>query len=264
MTQSSAPRILYVEDNQDISEYIRLLLTAAGYEVTLAGKLVEGLRLTKTRNFDLFLLDNFLPDGSGIELCRLIRTFDVTTPIVLYSSITDDTTKEAAFTAGAQRYIGKQESLENLEQTISQLIKAQLQLKTGVGASVEQNVVEVSQKEFDQLVQRYNSDFRFLLMRASLGQYDCLLTSFLVLKDLYGAISKLHEVSRLELRVIPYPISLRPSNIMFQDLGFTEQDVDGINGFLQSIRDTQGREFEELLDEGLPILCGPRLVPLAY
>jgi hypothetical protein len=121
----------------------------------------------------------------------------------------------------------------------------------------------VTQSEFDHLVKRYNADFRFLLMRASIGQYECLLTSFLVLKDLYGAIMKLHKVSKLELHVIPFPISLRASDVLLNDLGFRQEGIDSINGFLNSIKETQGREFEELLEEGLPVLCGSRPAPLS-
>jgi hypothetical protein len=78
------------------------------------------------------------------------------------------------------------------------------------------------------------------------------------LKDLYGAIMKLHEVSKLEFRVIPYPLTLRGSDELFAELGFTRADIENINGFLKSIRETQGREFEALLEEGLPVLCGDR------
>jgi hypothetical protein len=115
-----------------------------------------------------------------------------------------------------------------------------------------------AQKDFDNLVRKYNADFRFLLVRASAGHYDCLLTSFLVLKDLHGAIMKLHEVSKLEFRVIPYPLTLQGSDELLAELGFTRADIGNINGFLKSIRETQGREFEVLLEEGLPVLCGGR------
>jgi hypothetical protein len=160
--------------------------------------------------------------------------------------------KRAAFSAGAQGYINKTDVLKKLGQTVAQFIM-----------SKEENVApdpkpDEAQKDFDNLVRRYNADFRFLLVRVSAGKYDCLLTSFLVLKDLYGAIMKLHEVSKLEFRVIPYPLTLRGSDELFAELGFTRSDIENINGFLKSIRETQGREFEALLEEGLPVLCGDR------
>jgi two-component system, OmpR family, phosphate regulon response regulator PhoB len=254
MTAHHSHRILYLEDNEDMRYYVSHLLEVAGYEVTLAGNLADGLRLAKIGNYDLYLFDHHLPDGTGAELCKLIRTFDTSTPVLIFSSSTDENVKRAAFSAGAQGYINKTDVLKKLGQTVAQFIM-----------SKEENVApdpkpDEAQKDFDNLVRRYNADFRFLLVRVSAGKYDCLLTSFLVLKDLYGAIMKLHEVSKLEFRVIPYPLTLRGSDELFAELGFTRADIENINGFLKSIRETQGREFEALLEEGLPVLCGDRSI----
>jgi CheY-like chemotaxis protein len=252
------PRILCVEDNQEIRDYLQLLLVQTGYAVVAAGTMVEGLRQAKTQRFDLYLLDNNLPDGSGLDLCRLIRTFDPQTPIIFYSSFSASTMQEAALAAGAQSYISKKEPPEILEQVIATLLKkkeARLAQEDPAGEAGDE---VPAQQEFDRLVRRYNSDFRFLMLRAGTGQYECLLTSFLVLKDLYGTIMKLHEVMNFELRVIPYPITLRSPEILLSDLGVRQHEMEMINNFLNSIRATQGREFEELLEEGLPILCGSR------
>ena len=252
MTGRQSNRILYLEDNEDMRHYVPHLLRAAGYEVALAGNLVDGLRLAKNEDYDLYLFDYHLPDGTGIELCRLIRTFNTSTPILIFSSVTDEAVIRAVFSAGAQGYINKSDALQNLGQTVALFILS----KEEAGAPGSKP--DEAQKGFDDLVKRYNADFRFLLVRASAGKYDCLLTSFLVLKDLYGAIMKLHEVSNLELRVIPYPLTLRGSDEFFAELGFMRADIENINGFLKSIRETQGREFEALLEEGLPVLCGDR------
>lgn len=252
MTSHQSQRILYLEDNEDMRHYVPHLLRAAGYEVTLAGNLVDGLRLAKTEDYDVYLFDYHLPDGTGVELCKLIRTFNTSTPILIFTSSIDENVIRAAFSAGAQGYINKTDALQNLGQIVAQFMVS----KEETGAPA-QNPDE-AQKDFDNLVKRYNADFRFLLVRASSGKYDCLLTSFLVLKDLYGAIMKLHEVSKLEFRVIPYPLTLQGSDGLMAELGFIRADIENINGFLKSIRETQGREFEALLEEGLPVLCGDR------
>jgi CheY-like chemotaxis protein len=263
MVRSHVPRILYLEDNEDMRYYVPRLLRAAGYEVVLAGNLVEGLRLAKAKDYDLYLLDYHLPDGSGIELCRLIRTFDTSTPTLFYSTVTDEEVKKAAISAGAQYFIDKSEALENFQQTVAQFIVSKGDMGAPDPKSDEASGVFESQREFDDLVRRYNADFRFLLVRASSGQYDCLLTSFLVLRDLYGAIMKLHEVSKLEFRATPYPLSLRASEELLAEFGFTQVGIENINGFLRSTREAQGREFEALLEEGLPVLCEPRPVHLS-
>jgi two-component system alkaline phosphatase synthesis response regulator PhoP len=252
MTHHQSHRILYLEDNEDMRYYVPHLLRAAGYEVTLAGNLVDGLRLAKIGNYDLYLLDHHLPDGTGAELCRLIRTFDTSTPVLIFLSSIDENVMRAAFSAGAQGYINKADALQNLGQTVAQFIVSKEE------AGEPGSKPDEAQQDFDNLVKRYNADFRFLLVRAGADKYDCLLTSFLVLKDLYGAIMKLHEVNKLEFRVIPYPLTLQGSDELFAELGFTRTDIENINGFLKSIRETQGREFEALLEEGLPVLCGDR------
>lgn len=165
--------------------------------------------------------------------------------------------------AGAQGYISKMEPFDILEQTISKLIESRGVISSITSSQSDEVPAGVfSQQDFDRFVERYNADYHFLLMRASTGHYDCLLTSFLVLKDLYTAIIKLHEVGRFDLRIIPYPISLRASEAFLADLGFAETEIDRIDGFLKFIKETQGREFEEILDEGALIQCVRRNDPI--
>lgn len=267
MAQGPSARILCVEDNPDICGYICEMMKIAGYETVTAPNLIEGLRLAKSERFDLYLLDYNLPDGTGMELCRLIRALDKRTPILFYSSVTGPELRQEALEAGAQGYISKMEAFEILEQTIARLIESgrargnasriNASANASVNASMTQGAIgsSLSQREFDQFVERYNSDFRILLMRASSGQYDCLLTSFYVLKDLYSAIIKLHEVARLELNQIPNPISLRARDDLRSTFGFNEKEIGSIDNFLRFVKETQGREFEEILEEGLPIPC---------
>lgn len=259
MTHTPVPRILCVEDNRDVSGYICEMVKLAGYQAVTAQNLMEGLRLAKSEHFDLYLLDYNLPDGTGLELCKLIRALDSTTPILFYSNVTEPQIRQAALAAGAQGYIGKMEAFDILEQTITKLIesggvKGSLAAATTGAVSTEL----FSQQDFDRFVERYNADYQFLLLRASMGQYDCLLTSFFVLKDLYTAINKLHELGRFQFRIIPYPISLRASETLLADLGFNEEEIGRIDSFLRFIKETQGREFEEILDEGLLIPCPRR------
>jgi DNA-binding response OmpR family regulator len=248
-----------VEDDQDISGYISEMLKIAGYQTVIARNLMEGLRLVKGEHFDLYMLDYNLPDGTGIELCKLIRALDTHTPILFYSSTTEPDIQREAFAAGAQGYIGKMEAFDILEQTVTKLIESG-GVKTPVASSNQGEVSTkmFSQQDFDRFVERYNADYHFLLLRAGMGQYDCLLTSFLVLKDLYTAINNLHEVGSFEFRIIPYPISLRASEALLADLGFDETAVERIDNFLKFVKESQGKEFEEIMDEGVLTLCPMR------
>ena len=61
-------RILYVEDNPDTAEAVKIILTSAGYEAITAKNGKEGIKLATTKKFDLILLDIMLPDMSGWDI----------------------------------------------------------------------------------------------------------------------------------------------------------------------------------------------------
>ena len=106
--QTSHPkRILYIEDDEDTSEMVSLLLTRSNYEIISADSFLEGLNLTKQSSFDLYLIDHTLADGSGIDLCRQIRSFDSKIPIVFCSGYADEEHQRAALDSGAQYYLSK-------------------------------------------------------------------------------------------------------------------------------------------------------------
>jgi CheY-like chemotaxis protein len=262
MTSATTPRVLCVEDNQDISAYISQMLKIAGYQTVIADSLIEGLRLAKSESFDLFLLDYNLPDGTGIELCKLIRALDADTPIVFYSSATEPGVEREALAAGAQGYIRKMEAFDILEQTITKMIESDGR-KSALGPPRADQVFQgkFSQKDFNQFIERYNVDYHFLLLRASSGQYNCLITSFLVLQDLYTAIITLHDIGRFDMRVIPHPITLRSNEELLDQLGFNDEEKGRINDFLKFVKETQGKEFEQILDEGALIQCQKRKEP---
>jgi CheY-like chemotaxis protein len=256
------PRILCVEDNSDVSGYVCEMLKIAGYETTVAENLLDGLRLARTQHFDLILLDYYLPDGTGLELCRLIRALDPKTPLLFYSNITDPEIRRSAIAAGAQGYIRKMEAFDILEETITKLIECGGLMgspsSSDAGAVPSGPTAMFSQADFDHFVERYNADYYFLLVRASEGQYDCLLTSFFVLKDLYTAITKLHEVGKFQLRQIPYPITFRASESLLLGLGFDAEETGRIDGFLRFVKETQGKDLEELVGAGVLIKCPKR------
>jgi DNA-binding response OmpR family regulator len=115
-------RILFVEDYEDARELAELTLTE--YTLITARNFSEGLLLARRGYFDLYILDNWLPDRSGIELCRAIREFDPHTPILFYSAAAYERDIEEALRAGAQDYISKPVVPDELRQAISRLISA--------------------------------------------------------------------------------------------------------------------------------------------
>jgi CheY-like chemotaxis protein len=107
-------RILYCEDDFDSRELMRFLFSHTGYEIVCAENGVEALRLAQNDKFDLFILDNWMPSMTGLELTQHIRTFNQITPILFYSGAAYRTDMQAALNAGAQGYLTKPERLERL------------------------------------------------------------------------------------------------------------------------------------------------------
>jgi DNA-binding response OmpR family regulator len=95
-----------------------------GYEIICARNFDEALRLAGRQGFDLFILDNWLPDQSGVELCRAIREFDPHTPILFYSAAGYKRDIEEGLSAGAQGYLVKPVSFGDLKQAVAQLISS--------------------------------------------------------------------------------------------------------------------------------------------
>jgi DNA-binding response OmpR family regulator len=116
-------RILYVEEHAESSELLTLWLGGYGYELVSANTLTEGLGLAKSGSFDAYILSGKFIDGTGLELCRLIREFDSGAPIVFYSALARDSDLVAAVDAGAQAYLIKPNDFEQIEPTIRQLVK---------------------------------------------------------------------------------------------------------------------------------------------
>jgi DNA-binding response OmpR family regulator len=115
-------RILYVEDHEEAHEIATYSLEE--YALFHARDFDEGLRLARQRYFDLYILDNWLPDGNGFELCRLIREFDPHTPILFYSAAAYPHDIQQGMQAGAQEYLTKPVSFGKLQQTVWRLISA--------------------------------------------------------------------------------------------------------------------------------------------
>jgi DNA-binding response OmpR family regulator len=80
------------------------------------------VRLASEERFDLYLLDSWLPDGSGLDLCRRIRKFDPVTPIFFYSAAAYEADKNMALSAGAQAYLIKPSQTSELCDLVSSLI----------------------------------------------------------------------------------------------------------------------------------------------
>ena len=100
-------RVLCVEDDEDAREMLSQLLKFSLIETRAVGTAVQALSLIEAEHFDLYLLEAWLPDLDGVELCRRVRILDRHTPIIFYSGAAYDNDKKRAIEAGANGYVTK-------------------------------------------------------------------------------------------------------------------------------------------------------------
>lgn len=113
----------------------------------------------------------------------------------------------------------------------------------------------ISQEEFDRFVRDYNEDYLLLLTRASKRHYDCLITSFMVLKDFYNLIQVMFDTGQYTYQTLPYPFSFRADLVLLNLLGFDDEATQNIFGFLDFVKETQGMDFEACLEAGTVAMC---------
>ena len=116
-------RILCTEDHTDTRELLIVLLRSAGYDVICTDHAKQALALAKSQSFDLYMVDYWLPDFSGLSLTEWIREFDETTPILFYSGAGYDSDLKSALKAGADSYLVKPADADAILREIDQLIE---------------------------------------------------------------------------------------------------------------------------------------------
>jgi DNA-binding response OmpR family regulator len=116
---SEKKRILCVEDDEDTCELLTLLLS--DFEIVFTDSIEKSIALFKTGRFDLCLLDNWLVDGLGVDLCRQIRHLNSSVPIVFISGVAQTDEIQKALDTGAQAYLVKPYSFEELRKIVKEL-----------------------------------------------------------------------------------------------------------------------------------------------
>jgi two-component system, OmpR family, KDP operon response regulator KdpE len=109
----SAARILVVDDEPQILRALQTNLRGAGYEVFTADTAEAALAEAAARQPDAVILDLVLPDGSGTDVCRELRTWS-SAPVIVLSAVGDEGEKVAALDAGADDYVTKPFGIDEL------------------------------------------------------------------------------------------------------------------------------------------------------
>ena len=116
-------RILIVEDEKKISDFIRRGLKEEGYAVDTACDGEEGLFLANTNDYDLILLDLMLPKIDGLTLCRKLKKDGVKSPVIMLTAKDTIKDKVAGLDSGADDYLIKPFAFEELLARIRAILR---------------------------------------------------------------------------------------------------------------------------------------------
>ena len=114
-------RALCVDDDDDNREVLAILLQSWGLEVDAVATATEAVLLNQTKRFDLYLLDSWLPDFDGLELCRRLRAEDPNAAVLFYSGAGFEVDRRRAIEAGATAYVVKPD-VEELQKVLTHFI----------------------------------------------------------------------------------------------------------------------------------------------
>ena len=100
------PKILLIEDDEQLARFLMRFLNAEGYSTDYASGQKEGMRLFEEARYDCVLLDVSLKDGNGYSVCAAIKSAG-DTPVIFITASADEACTVAGFEIGADDYIGK-------------------------------------------------------------------------------------------------------------------------------------------------------------
>jgi two-component system phosphate regulon response regulator PhoB len=186
-----AARILVVDDEPDLLELVRVTLTQSGHQVDTAASGREALDALRRRRPDLLILDLMLPDVSGTELCRRLRSEreTATLPVLMLTAKADEVDRVVGFELGADDYVTKPFSPRELVLRVAALLRRSAApsdpqgiLESGAlrldparhRCFVGGDEVELTSKEFD-------------LLRGLMSRPGRVLTREVLLEQVWGA-----------------------------------------------------------------------------
>lgn len=115
-------KILIIEDESSISDFVKLELEYEGYQVSIKEDGREGLKEALENDYDLIILDIMLPSMNGFEICRRLKR-EKNTPIIMLSAKDSVTDKVNGLQIGADDYIPKPFAIEELLARINAIFR---------------------------------------------------------------------------------------------------------------------------------------------
>jgi two-component system response regulator RegX3 len=114
--------VLVIEDEESFRDALQFMLSREGFDVILAPNGAEGMKLFDAKNPDLVLLDLMLPEVSGTEVCKYIRTKS-STPVIMLTAKDTEIDKVVGLELGADDYVTKPFSTRELLARIKAVLR---------------------------------------------------------------------------------------------------------------------------------------------
>ncbi len=153
-------RILVVEDDDQLAQYISKGLTEANFTVDRAANGRDGLFLATDSAFDVIILDRMLPGMDGLSVLKAFRAASVATPVLMLSALGQTDDRVEGLTAGADDYLGKPFAFTEL------LARVLALTRRGVGGAVQQTpVLCCADLELDRLARQVRRGKRKIAMQ---------------------------------------------------------------------------------------------------
>jgi two-component system KDP operon response regulator KdpE len=212
-------RVLVVDDEPQILRAVQMKLRGAGYTVETAETAEEALMKAAMRPPDAIILDVLLPDGSGTDVCRELRTW-TTAPVLVLSAVGEESEKIEALDAGADDYVTKPFSGDEL---LARLRAALRRTTSSVKPTIEIGELRIDLEKRavtmdGQLVSLTPIEYDLLrLLAANEGK---LLTHPMILREIWGPAYReesnyVHvHISHLRRKIEPDPA--RPRYLLNQ------------------------------------------------
>lgn len=121
--RATPPRLLAIEDEQDIAALLALHLTDLPAEVTVARDGLSGLAQAQAGHFDAIVLDLRLPGLSGLDVCRELRAGGHQTPILMLTARAAELDRVLGLELGADDYVAKPFSVRELKARVRALLR---------------------------------------------------------------------------------------------------------------------------------------------
>ena len=116
-------RILVIEDDSTVSQYIVSGLQSSGHDVTIANEGLKGLHVATKEKFDAMVVDRMLPGMDGLTLIETIRKNGNSTPVLILSALSDVDDKVQGLKAGGDDYLTKPFAFLELLARIEALVR---------------------------------------------------------------------------------------------------------------------------------------------